>query len=266
MKKLNILLLAALTLLTSACVGSSKNDNVVKREFGYTARTTGPGIDGVMLCQNTISLEVNYDEGTALARVTLALGGNKTVFFEVPRRQLTYDATVGASVLNASNITTSGGDVIDNFVLQWNTNTGAMLITTVVNGQYTSVGNTNLGYVNCKLHTLLDTDKEHDEGNRNDVQVAFNINSTNQRGIMTIYNFALGSAEDHTVNLTYSDLNCTITGDGFEFTAAEANPGIEYYKITNLRAVLSNQTRRLTITYKCNDYDVTITGNLFNAE
>ena len=267
MKKIALLLAVAMTMLLSACVGSSSNDNKVTREFAFVSRTTGPDLDGVQLCLNTISLEINYTDNTVVSKVTLALGSNKTIYFQTDPLSLSYDAAVGATVFGTRSITATSGDVIDAYNVQWNTATGVMLFNIVVDGSYLSIGNTNLGYVDCNLHSVYNAEKEgeSDEVNLSDVQVAFTLDASNHKATMYLYNIQLSSTEARQVNVAYTDIDYVATTDGFEFSTKEAaaSASSTYYNITDLKATLSDQTRRLNMTFKSGDHDVTISGRMF---
>lgn len=256
MKKLYFLFfsLLAVTMFT-AC--NDDEETVNKQTFSSTFNCRAYDGSQVTFSQNTAKVEVNFTDMTI--QVTTAYKDIDGMAHTLTTKAMQMEQRSG-SVYSFRELTDLGSPsgYID-------IATGMMWLTFTP-----ELGSTNYYCTTHLLYAYATTNITNpDNGlNYNHEKSAYMFvpDTRGETCVMSISNFTpntVGSIEANEIQ--YDGLTMTPTADGYTITASEVEP-TNYrgnYIITDLNFTLSNQGQVINGTFKCNDLEFKVTGDLF---
>ena len=256
MKKLSYLLfsLLAVTLFT-AC--SESDDPINKQTFSSTFNCRAYDGDQVLFSQNTVKVEVNFTDMTIQVTTGYKDIDGITHTLTTNAMQMVQRTGTVYSFHEQTDLGSPSGYIDIATGMMWLTFTPEL-------------GSTNYYCTTHLLYAYATTNVTNpDNGlNYNHEQSAYLFvpDARGETCVMKISNFTPNIAGSIEANeIQYDGLTMTPTADGYVITASEVEPS-NYkgnYIITDLNINLSNQGKLINGTFKCNDLEFKVTGDLF---
>lgn len=250
MKKLSFMLLALLAVtLFTAC--GNDDEPVNKQTVSMAINNRAIAGDQVVFSQANATVEMNYTD------MTIQITTEYNDATELPHSIATP----------AMKLTNEGGTV-------YSFGKGTSEITGYIDfatGMTWFIINDNFGPVICSSQLLYaySTTSVTDPDNGNHFShehsaYLFILDAKCEKCIMKVSNFIpniAGSVEAGEIQ--FNDLTVTPTATGYTITAAEAEANNKNYTITDLNINLNDQCQFINGSFKCRDFDFSITGKLF---
>jgi len=261
MKKHLTLLLTALAFMALALTACGINDEPVNKRSAI-AQINNRAVDGnnhVTFSQNNATIEVNFTDMT----IQLSTGYkdfdstshtlNTPALKLVPVAGLIYRFNSGATPIN-------GIADFDGYI---DLATWMLSYSFTANGGYQVFAGTQPTYTYATT-----TVTNPDNGNhysQQQSQYMFAIDATGKKCTMLISNFAPNiNGVVQAYQIYWSGLTLAPTATGYHITASEAESSVKgTHTITDLTIALNNQGRVIDGSFKCDDLDFKVTGDMF---
>lgn len=258
MKKLSfwVLSLLAVTMLT-ACIND--DDDPVSKVTDYlTVNSRAINGDDVVFSQNTATVTINSTDMTIAISCGYrdAVGASQTL--TTPAMPLTF---VGGSIYSFSSASTTSG--VTNLSGYFDVATVTLWYSFLANGTDQVFSSTQLIY-SYSTTTVTNPDNGNHTSYTNS-QYMFVLDSKCEKCTMVITNFApnlSGAIQDN--QMYWEGLTVTPTATGYVITTDKAESNLMGTNaITDLTVNLDNQGRTINGNFKCNDFNINVTGDLF---
>jgi len=254
MKKLSVLILSllAITLFTSC---SDNDEPVNKQTVSSTINSRAISGEDVIFSQGTAKVEINFTDMTIQFAYDYKGIDEMTHTLTTPVMKLTMKS---GSIYSFKSSDAKGPQ--GNIDLA----TGMMSFSFTLDGDANVYSTTHLlyAYTNTKI-TNPDNGFTYDH---NQSAYLFALDASGESCVMKISNFSPNTAGAvEAAEIQYNGLNVTPTTQGYIITAPEVSPVgyTGFYIITDLNVILDSQCNTIGGTFKCNDLEFNITGNMF---
>lgn len=261
MKKLSILFFSMLAvMLFTAC--TDNDDPVNKQTFTSTINTRA--IDGtdVVFSQGTAKAEVNFTDMTMQFTSNYKDTDGQSRSLTTPTMKMTsYNGTVYH--FDGSNSQTMGS--VDALSGYFDMATGMLWYSFTDNGN-TIVTTSHLLYA-YSTTTVTNPDNGNHYSHKMSAYL-FSLDARGEKCVMRVSNFTpniAGAIEAE--ELQYDGLTVTPTATGYTITANQVESSMRgFYTITDLNITLNSQCRVISGSFKCEDLNFTVTGDLFPSQ
>lgn len=264
MKKLSFMLLSllAVTMFTSC----GDDDEPVNKQT-ITASFNCRAYDGneVVFSQNTGKVELNYTDMTIQITTNCKDTDGTTHVLTSGVMSMEHRSGYLYSFRESTGLSSSSGYI--------DLSTGMMWLTFIPEDGTTAyyctshlVYNNTIAYYYTTTH-ITNPDNGFNYNHEKSAYL-FIPNAKAETCTMVIFNFMPNTAGSIEVSeIQYDELQMTVTPDGYTITASEVEP-TNYkgtYIISDLNFTLYNQASNINGTFKCNDLEFKVTGDLFPA-
>ena len=189
---------------------------------------------------------------------------------QIKELAMVYDAYTGMfSIKKGANTTVSGGATVDNFDGTFDYNTGVMFLNFFIDGKYHVVCTTRLLYPYGNSTSTYEKDGQTKTCTVDDFCLAIELNDEGTKANLTLYNVQLENEKDKVIYIEYASIPVTVNTVGYNLEAASLEAKIDNlvkpdYDITNFKATISNNGRRINGSFIINGHTVAFSAKMLN--
>ena len=250
----------------SACSHDSNSEYKFEEQTYY--RIVNLNTQNVSFARSTVNCTLNPDDKTIQISTTISMNGSNitidssTMPYTTPSANTyKFGGTAKASGHDVTNFNGLYDGATNAIYLEMNIDSHhGLYITSIPLFPYTTTTVTNNMFSSDSSEPLI----------LDDCSYGFIFDNTLVDGIFAILNFKLTAIDSRIEEIDYKGITVTPTADGYSIQASLLSPSVsgslEKYTITDFKADITEQGRKVEGSFTCSNKDVTFSGKAFNTK
>lgn len=270
MKQLTFMLVALVAMMGMVSCDNKDPEQIAQFQQEFYVRSVDKNDHSVQFSQTVSVITANYTQSEMDITVTAKLNGSASATIQFLKLAMAYDPTTGMySMSKGANTTVSGGAAVSDIEGSFDMNTGIMYLHFVADGKYDVYCTTRLLYPYGSATSSYEKNGEKKTSTADDFCLAIELNADGTKANLTLYNVSLETDIAKVIYVDYASIPVTVTADGYVLEAAALEAAIDNvpkkdYDMTDFKATINTQGRRINGSFTIDGHDVTFSAKMLN--